>query len=247
MAAVYPPTSADDSRPGLQDATGTIILPEQSARVPGHPDALLHSPDTRFPASDIGEHAMTRRSIDQEELARFREALRDSQIQRTHHDRADTGKSSGPDQNTLRARREAATQPDSTTLTSRTSDGRVEPVAPSQFLSFALADLPERTLARLRRGDIAWQAGLDLHGYDLDQARLEFEHFMQDMRHEQARCVLIVHGKAWSGVSRYPVIKSHLNAWLRELPEVLAFCSAQDADGGTGAVYVLLKRQRDHA
>ncbi|RKQ97222.1 DNA-nicking Smr family endonuclease [Kushneria sinocarnis] len=190
---------------------------------------------------------MTRRSIDREELAQFREALRNSRVQRMQHDRADTGRRSGPDRSTVRARREAATQSDSASLTSRTSDGRVEPVAPSQSLSFALADLPERTLARLRRGEIAWQAGLDLHGYDLDQARLEFEHFMQDMRHEQARCVLIVHGKAWSGVSRYPVIKSHLNAWLRELPEVLAFCSARDADGGTGAVYVLLRRQRDRA
>ena len=55
--------------------------------------------------------------------------------------------------------------------------------------------------------------------------------------------MLVVHGKAWGSTSDYPVIKSHVNAWLREWPSVLAFCSAATIDGGTGAVYVLLRRR----
>ena len=53
----------------------------------------------------------------------------------------------------------------------------------------------------------------------------------------------MVHGKAWGTTSDFPVLKSHTNAWLREWPGVLAFCSATDIDGGTGAVYILLRKR----
>ncbi len=96
---------------------------------------------------------------------------------------------------------------------------------------------------RLKRGQIAWEAGLDLHGYSLDEARLELEGFLKEAVGSRMRCVLVVHGKAWGSTADYPVIKSHVNAWLREWPTVLAFCSAKESDGGTGAVYVLLRRR----
>ena len=57
------------------------------------------------------------------------------------------------------------------------------------------------------------------------------------------RCVLVVHGKGWGTTSDFPVLKSHTNAWLREWPGVLAFCSATDIDGGTGAMYILLRKR----
>ncbi|WP_456270009.1 Smr/MutS family endonuclease [Kushneria sp. AK178] len=185
------------------------------------------------------------RPPDDDDWSVFREAMQGSDIRPVHHDRADVGRR--PQRESLRHRREAAASSGSTVTatSSRTSDGRVDAVRPSETLMFSLSDLPHRTLAQLKRGAIAWQAGLDLHGYDLEQARAELEAFLQEARSNRARCVLIVHGKAWSGAARYPVIKSHVNAWLRELPEVLAFCSAQDRDGGTGAVYVLLRRTRE--
>ncbi|WP_299258576.1 Smr/MutS family protein [uncultured Kushneria sp.] len=182
---------------------------------------------------------------DDDDRTAFREAMQGSDIRPVHHDRADPGR---PTQRSeLRHRREAAASNGNavTATSSRTSDGRVDPVRPSEALMFALSDLPHRTLAQLKRGAIAWQAGLDLHGHDLEQARMELEAFLYESRANRARCVLVIHGKAWSGAARYPVIKSHVNAWLRELPEVLAFCSAQDRDGGTGAVYVLLRRTRE--
>lgn len=182
---------------------------------------------------------------DDDDRTAFREAMQGSDIRPVHHDRADPGRP--PQRSELRHRREAAASNGNavTATSSRTSDGRVDPVRPSEALMFALSDLPHRTLAQLKRGAIAWQAGLDLHGHDLEQARGELESFLHEARANRARCVLVVHGKAWSGAARYPVIKSHVNAWLRELPEVLAFCSAQDRDGGTGAVYVLLRRTRE--
>lgn len=179
------------------------------------------------------------------ETSLFKQALAQAGVRRLaqkHHNRAALVPQAKTDALAQRARRMAATRSDNDHTHSRTSDGRVEPVAPGQPLFFALSDLPERMLDQLKKGKYEWQAGLDLHGYTLDEARAELETFLQDALSSRHRCVLIVHGKAWGGVADYPVIKSHVNAWLRELPEVIAFCSARPIDGGTGAVYVLLKK-----
>ena len=95
----------------------------------------------------------------------------------------------------------------------------------------------------MKRGQLAWQAGLDLHGYTLEEARHQLEGFLRDAINQRMRSVLIVHGKAWGTDADYPVLKSHTNTWLREWPGGLAFCSATDIDGGTGALYVLLRRK----
>ncbi|WP_106477215.1 Smr/MutS family protein [Phytohalomonas tamaricis] len=190
---------------------------------------------------------------DIDDISLFRQALRAAGVTPIRHNRADTGRPvhTQRDRDTLDARRQAAITASSDTPSSRTSDGRVDPVRPSESLFFALPDLPYRTVQQLKRGDIEWQSGLDLHGYTIDEARLQLETFLHEARAERIRCVLVVHGKAWTTMAsdplsqnRYPVIKSHVNAWLRELPEVLAFCSATPNDGGTGAVYVLLRRTR---
>lgn len=191
---------------------------------------------------------MTRRRPppDDDDISAFRQALRDAGVRPIDSNRADPGRPRREDP-AAAARRAAAEAAADTAAPSRTSDGRVEPVRPSDPLDFALPDLPWRTRSQLKRGRIAWEAGLDLHGYTLDEAREELEGFLRDAAAQRQRCVLVVHGKAWGATADYPVIKSHVNAWLREWPRVLAFCSARDADGGTGAVYVLLRRRGEHA
>ncbi|SHF42646.1 DNA-nicking endonuclease, Smr domain [Modicisalibacter ilicicola DSM 19980] len=183
---------------------------------------------------------------DEEEIALFRQALEQAGVRRLENDRADPGKPRR-DATALGERRHAALAASTHSLTSRTSDGRVEPVRPSARLDFAVPDLPYRTQKALKQGQIAWEAGLDLHGHTLDEARQELEGFLAEARGKRMRCVLVVHGKARASTGNlltdYPVIKSHVNAWLREWPTVLAFCSAQELDGGTGAVYVLLRRR----
>ena len=62
------------------------------------------------------------------------------------------------------------------------------------------------------------------------------------MRAAGKRCVRIVHGKGLSSEGKLPVLKVKVNSWLRQKDDVLAFCSARPQDGGTGAVYVLLKK-----
>lgn len=184
-----------------------------------------------------------------DDLDVFRQALENIKIKRLderHTNRADINstRTKKEQDEVLMARRMAATQTDDTQTRSRTSDGRVEPVTPGQSLLFFLPDLPPRTISKLKKGDYEWQAGLDLHGYTLEEARQELENFIHDAMNDRMRCVLIVHGKAWGGLADYPVIKSHVNAWLREMSEVIAFSSAQPVDGGTGALYVLLKKGR---
>lgn len=180
--------------------------------------------------------------LNPDDINAFRKALSEAGVRRIESNQADPGKSKSRDQSS-QLRREAAATHDAANQPGRTSDGRVEPVRPSEILEFAVPDLPYRTRSQLKRGQISWEAGLDLHNYTLDEARIELESFLDDARAARARCVIVVHGKAWGSSDNYPVIKSHVNAWLREWPSVLAFCSATDADGGTGAVYVLLKRK----
>lgn len=186
---------------------------------------------------------------DDNDIGAFRRALEEAGVERLRTNRADPGKPRGKRQAALAERRAAATASSPSQASSRTSDGRVEAVKPSEFLDFAVADLPYRTHLQLKRGRIPWEAGLDLHGYTLDEARAELESFLRDAVVERARCVLVVHGKSRhqgsTALSDYPVIKSHVNAWLREWPSVLAFCSARELDGGTGAVYILLRRRGD--
>ncbi|NVF15885.1 Smr/MutS family protein [Vreelandella maris] len=177
-----------------------------------------------------------------DDISAFRDALKAAGVRRIATNQADPGKPK-IDGKAHEARRHAAVESNTPQSSGRTSDGRVEAVRPSEYLEFCVPDLPWRTFSQLKRGQTAWQAGLDMHGYTLEEARAELESFLRDAASQGLRCVLVVHGKAWGTTSDFPVLKSHTNAWLREWPGVLAFCSAIDIDGGTGAVYILLRKR----
>ncbi len=97
-------------------------------------------------------------------------------------------------------------------------------------------------IRKLRRGQFAIEAELDLHGATSIQARAAVDTFLKNARDQDKRVVRIIHGKGNSSEGKMPVLKGKVNSWLRQKDEVLAFCSARQNDGGTGAVYVLLKR-----
>ena len=73
-------------------------------------------------------------------------------------------------------------------------------------------------------------------------ASAALDRFLEESRRRGWRCVRIVHGKGFGSRSGVPIMKAHVDRWLRARPEVLAFCSATPPDGGTGALYVLLRR-----
>jgi DNA-nicking Smr family endonuclease len=100
------------------------------------------------------------------------------------------------------------------------------------------------TLQKLRRGHFPIEATLDLHGLNSIEAISRLLQFLQESKIQGRSAVRIVHGKGHGSVGRQPVLKSRVRQLLQETSFVLAFCSASQQDGGTGAVDVLLKKSR---
>ncbi|MDO8930766.1 MAG: Smr/MutS family protein, partial [Rhodocyclaceae bacterium] len=83
-----------------------------------------------------------------------------------------------------------------------------------------------------------------LHGMNRDEARRQSALFLAECLQHGCRCVRVVHGKGLGSPGREPVLKKMVLGWLAQRQEVLAFCQARAADGGAGAVIVLLKAAR---
>jgi DNA-nicking Smr family endonuclease len=116
------------------------------------------------------------------------------------------------------------------------SDEYIESIAPG---------VDRRLLKRLRSGDYAVQAHVDLHGLTRDEARTRVGKFIDESRRAGRRCVLIVHGRGLHSKDQIPVLKEAVRTWLERgavARAVLAFATARPHDGGAGAVYVLLRR-----
>ena len=109
-------------------------------------------------------------------------------------------------------------------------------------LLFKRPGLQNRVLKKLRRGEYRIEEQLDLHGLVVAQAMKVAARFITNARKRNIRCVRIIHGKGLGSARGNPKIKHNINVLLRHRDDILAFCSALPRDGGTGAVYVLLKR-----
>ena len=103
--------------------------------------------------------------------------------------------------------------------------------------------VPHRILQRLRRGQYAIQDELDLHGATAQQAHRLLREFIADAHAHDHGCVRIIHGKGLQSDGGAPVLKNLVDRLLRQRNDVLAFHSAPPAQGGTGAVLVLLARR----
>ena len=110
--------------------------------------------------------------------------------------------------------------------------------------------LDPRLVTRLRRGEFAVQAHIDLHGMIQADAKLALEEFIVNSVRKGLRTVLIVHGRGLRSPGGTPVLKHATSQWLSHGHMggyVLAFATARPADGGAGAMYVLLRRDRRRA
>lgn len=114
-------------------------------------------------------------------------------------------------------------------------------VTGEEFIFFARPGLQFKAQKQLRQGKVIIDDHLDLHGLTIDEAREILLEFIQYAQKRQIRCIRLVHGKGYRAKSNKPVLKNKVNSWLRQHPDVLAFSSAQPKDGGTGAVYILIK------
>lgn len=108
-------------------------------------------------------------------------------------------------------------------------------------LRFARHGVQPSVLRKLRRGEIPIQDQIDLHGMNLQEARQYVNDFLDYSISQGHRAVRIVHGKGRHS-QQGPILKRNVGAWLRHRNEVLAYISARQVDGGTGALYVLLTR-----
>lgn len=107
-------------------------------------------------------------------------------------------------------------------------------------LSFRRPGIREDVLRRLRRGQYAVSAEIDLHGLGRHAAHEALREFIRESAASGAGCVRVIHGKGRGSGQRGPVLKHVVNHWLRRMDEVVAFASARPVDGGTGAACVLL-------
>ena len=112
-----------------------------------------------------------------------------------------------------------------------------------EHLSYTQPGVQRAVLRKLKNGRYSIQSEIDLHGLTVDEARRELSAFLLDAQERRHLCVRVIHGKGRKNSDRAPRLKPAVNQWLQRNKQVLAFCSARMNDGGTGAVYVLLKRQ----
>jgi DNA-nicking Smr family endonuclease len=107
-------------------------------------------------------------------------------------------------------------------------------------LSFRRRGVGIDIVRKLRRGVWVLQDEIDLHGLRSDAARERVAEFVRDSARAGLRCVRVVHGKGLGSPGREPVLKAKVKSWLVQRSEVLAFAHARPADGGHGALIVLL-------
>lgn len=110
-------------------------------------------------------------------------------------------------------------------------------------LLYVQSGVQKKVIRDLQRGHIKPAGSLDLHGLRVKQARPVVARYLKQASQRHLRCVRIIHGKGHKLDGSQPVLKQKINQWLRQIPYVLAFCSAPPFDGGTGATYVLLSRK----
>ena len=113
----------------------------------------------------------------------------------------------------------------------------LNPVASQAALSYRIATLQHKVFEDLKAGKTRWFEAVDLHGCTVEQARSAVLQIIQIAKDENQNVIKIVHGKGPEAI-----LKTYVNGWLRQHRDVLAFVSAPENQGGTGAVLVLLKR-----
>ena len=116
---------------------------------------------------------------------------------------------------------------------------------PGEPLKFTRPGVQRQTLRQLRRGGSRIEDEVDLHGLTVAEARPLLVGFLDRCRASGARHVRIIHGKGLRSEGGEGVLKALVASWLTQRADVLAFHEAKPADGGSGAVVVLLKAMKD--
>jgi DNA-nicking Smr family endonuclease len=116
-----------------------------------------------------------------------------------------------------------------------------------EYIEGSISGIDKNTMRRLKRGQIPIQDHIDLHGLTQREAEARVKEFLIKSQGRGLQCVLIVHGRGLNSPDSIPVLKERLPVWLNRGPArkiVKAFASARPYDGGTGAIYVLMRKRK---
>ncbi len=131
-----------------------------------------------------------------------------------------------------------------------TGQGEFDITETEEYVEGARTGLDPRLIVRLRRGEFPLEAHLDLHGMTQPDSRLVLSEFIQESVRKGRRMVLVVPGRGLGSPGGRPVLKHAVVQWLSHgmlSGYVLGFVTARPTDGGAGALYVLLRRDRRRA
>lgn len=149
------------------------------------------------------------------------------------------------DKQSLRTRQQAATEKvEQVEAMNPLSDYHVPQVHPGESLGYRRPGIQESVYRKLRLGRLEIDARLDLHGMTIEVARQKLLAFIAECIEHDIRTVLVMPGKGDRNVEAPAKLKSYFVHWLPQLDDVLAYHSAQPRDGGSGAFYLLLKKNR---
>ena len=116
-----------------------------------------------------------------------------------------------------------------------------------EYIEGSVHGFSRKLMKRLKKGEIPIQEYVDLHGLTKQEAEIRIKNFLLRSQQLGLRCVLVVHGRGLNSEDHIPVLKERLPVWLTRGPVkkiVLAFSTAMPYDGGTGAIYVLLRKPK---
>lgn len=178
---------------------------------------------------------MKKQALSDEDLDLFRESI--GEVRRIVDDRADTGKPL-PRPVPQQLRRDEQLVLDE--LLADEYDPNHLNLADG--ISFQRPGVQHNVIRKLRRGQYSIGSELDLHGMTAREARLALIEFLGAARRANQTCVRIIHGKGLRSTNKGPVLKPKVARWLTQFDEVLAYCTARPTDGGSGAIYVLLRK-----
>ncbi len=144
------------------------------------------------------------------------------------------------DKETAKLRQRAAVElPEK--LTESASSSFVHMVGPQEILEFRRPGIQPYIIKKLKNGEYSEADFIDLHGLTVEQAYEKVMRFIAFAKEQEYRCILIIHGKGQMQKQK-ALIKSFTAHWLKQIPEILAFHSAPEWKGGTGAIMAVLKK-----
>ncbi len=173
--------------------------------------------------------------VSEDDMALFRDAV--GEVKEVRHDRVEASK---PARSPVVRRSE---NDDKSVMAALLDDlSEADFLETGEHLSHTQPGVQRSVLKKLKSGRYSIQNEIDLHGLTVEEARQDLSAFLKEAQELRHLCVRVIHGKGRKTAERAPRLKPAVNLWLQRNRQVLAFCSARMNDGGTGAVYVLLKR-----